>query len=136
MMRLVSFVLATGLLIGCATSPPPGEQAMQHPQRTERAPQSFSVGMSRNEVRAELADSWLLVSASRPISGWSRQVSPPAGGRAVHFESSHPGTVAEACGVYWVGHTNAPRMYYGIWFNYFYFDQDEKLIGFDQWVLD
>jgi hypothetical protein len=91
--------------------------------------------MTRKEVRADLADSWLLVSASRPPTGWSSQVSPPAGGRAAMFERSHPGAV-ETCDVYWVGHTNAPSMYFGRWLNYFYFDRDEKLIGFDRWVID
>ena len=96
---------------------------------------SYSLGMSRKEVRAELADSWLLVSASRPPAGWSVQVSPPAGGRAAMFEGSHPGAV-EACDVYWVGHTNAPRIYSGKWLNYFYFDRSDKLIGFERWVME
>ena len=135
-LRFILFILTAGLLIGCATHRPRSEQATPHSQRTERAPHSFSIGSSRKEVRADLSDSWLLVSASRPVSGWSRKVSPPAGGRAVRFESSHPGSPAEACDVYWIGHTNAPRMYYGIWLNCFYFDHDEKLIGFDRWVLD
>jgi hypothetical protein len=51
------------------------------------------------------------------------------------FERSHPSAV-EACDVYWVGHTNPPSMYYGKRLNYFYFDGDEKLIGFDRWVID
>jgi len=51
------------------------------------------------------------------------------------FERSHPGAV-EMCDVYWVGHTNAPRMYRGPWLNYFYFDRKEKLIGFDRWVIE
>jgi len=91
--------------------------------------------MSRKEVRAELSDSWLLVAASRPATGWSSQTSPPAGARAVMFERSHPDAV-EACDVYWVGHTNAPNMYFGKWLNYFYFGANEKLIGFDRWVID
>jgi hypothetical protein len=136
MVRSIPLILATGLVIGCVNQPLKSEQAAPPPQTTERARHSFLVGMSRKEVRKELADSWLLVSASRPVSGWSKRDSPPAGGRVVRFESSHPGTVVEECEVYWVGHTNAPRMYYGIWLSYYYFDRDEKLIAFDRSVID
>jgi hypothetical protein len=136
MARSIPFVLTVGLLTGCTTGPhqtPP--QPSPQPQSSERPKHSFSLGMTRKEVRAELTDSWLLVFASRPATGWSSHVSPPAGGRAVMFERSHPGAV-EACDVYWVGHTNPPSIYFGIWLNYFYFDRDEKLIGFDRWVID
>jgi hypothetical protein len=135
MARFISFILATGFLTGCVTRPQPTEQATPPPQKHAQAKHSYSVGMSRNEVRAKLADSWLLVSASRPLAGWSGQVSPPAGGFAEMFERSHPGAV-EACDVYWVGHTNAPSMYSGKWLNYFYFDRNDKLIGFDRWVIN
>ena len=135
MARFISFILTLGLLTGCATRPQQSQQLATQPQRSERAKRSFSVGMNRKEVRADLSDSYLLVSASRPATGWSREVSPPAGGRAAMFERYHPGAV-EACDVYWVGHTNAPRMYFGKWLNYFYFDRDQKLIGFDRWVID
>jgi hypothetical protein len=70
-----------------------------------------------------------------PATGWSSQASPPAGGRAARFERSHSAAV-QTCDVYWVGDTNPPTMYFGMWLNYFYFDTDEKLIGFDRWVLD
>src|SRR5450755_2162471 len=124
MARFIPLFLTVGLLTGCATGPHQSlPQPSRQPQRTERAKHSFSIGMTRKEVRADLADSWLLVSASRPLTGWSSQVSPPAGGRAAMFERSHPGAV-EACDVYWVGHTNAPSMYFGRWLNYFYFDRD------------
>ena len=97
---------------------------------------SFSVGMTRKELRADLVDSYLVASASRPATGRSGQVSPPAGGRAAMFERSHPGATVEAYDVFWVGHTNRPSMYFGKWLDYFYFDRDEKLIGFDRWVID
>jgi len=131
MTPLFSFVLATGLLAGCATHPPQSAQAAPSPQ-----PESASVGMTREQVRANLTNAWLLVSASRPATGWSRQVAPPAGRFAASFESSRPGVAVEACDVYWVGHTNAPTMYYGKWLNYYYFDRDQKLIGFARWVID
>jgi hypothetical protein len=100
-----------------------------------RREHSFLAGMTRKEVRAELGDSWLLVAASRPASGWSSQVSPPAGGRAEMFDSSHSGAVA-ACDVYWVGHTNPPSTYFGKRLDYFYYDRDEKLIESEIWVID
>ncbi len=135
MTRLYSFLVIVGLWAGCSTHPRQSEQTAPPPPQSQRTSHSFSVGMTREQVRAELTDSWLLVSASRPTTGWSSQVSPPAGARAAMFERSHSGAV-EACDVYWLGHTNAPRMYYGKWLNYFYFDRDQKLIGFDRWVID
>ena len=136
MARFIPLTLTVGLLVGCATVPHQGPpEASQQPQRIERAKHSFLVGMTRKEVRVDLSDSWLLVSASRPATGWSSQISPPAGRYAAIFEHSHPDAVG-ACDVYWVGHTNAPSIYFGKWLNYFYFDRDDKLIGFDRWVID
>jgi hypothetical protein len=136
MARFIPLILTAGVLTGCTTGPhTSAPQPSPQPQRSERAKHSFSVGMTRKEVRAELAGSWLLVSASRPPTGWSSQDSPPAGGRAAMVERSLPGAVS-ACDVFWVGHTNAPKMYFGKRLDYFYFDRDEKLIRFDWWILD
>jgi hypothetical protein len=134
-MRFFSFLIVVGLWAACSTHPRQSEQSAPPPQRSQRASHSFSIGMTREQVRAELTDSWLLVSASRPSVGWSSQVSPPAGRFAASFEGWHPDAV-EACDVYWLGHTNAPSMYYGKWLNYFYFDRKQKLIGFEKWVID
>jgi len=128
------YALAIGLLAGCATHPRQSMQATP-PQRSQHAIHSFSVGMTRGQVREDLTDSWLLVSASRPAGGWSSQISPPAGGQAATFERFHSDAV-EACDVYWVGHTHAPAMYYGIRLNYFYYDRNQRLIGFERWVID
>ena len=89
MVRLISLILAIGLFTGCANRQRESEQTRHQPQKSERATHSYSLGMSRKELRAELADSWLLVSASRPVNRWSHDVSPPAGGRAGSFENSH-----------------------------------------------
>jgi len=134
MTRLFILLLTAGILPGCSTQPRQGEEAAPLPH-SQKATRSFSLGMTREQVRAELSDSWLFVSASRPDTGWSNEVSPPAGGRVLVFERSHPRRV-EACDVYWVGHTNAPSMYFGKRLDYFYFDRDEKLIGFDWRILD
>jgi hypothetical protein len=40
------------------------------------------------------------------------------------------------CDVYWIGHTTTPKMYYGKKLHYFYFDRDEKLIGYDWRIFD
>src|SRR5438132_1369271 len=114
MIRLIPLISAVGLLIGCATGPNEIRQPPPHADQRERSKHSFSVGMTHEQLRADLTDSWLLISASRPPAGWSRQVSPPAGERAARFEQSHAGAV-HSCDVYWIGHTNAPRMYYGKW---------------------
>jgi cytochrome c len=97
---------------------------------------SISVGMTREQVRGALTNSCLVTSASRPATGWSGKISPPAGRSAVRFEFAHPGSTVEACDVYWVGHTKAPNTFYGIWLNYFYFDRDDNLVGFERLVRD
>jgi hypothetical protein len=136
MKRFIKLILAIEFLTGCATHPHPIEKATLQPRQSEPASHLYSVGMSRKELRADFADSWLLVSASRPVTGWSNEVSPPAGEFAAKYESSNVGIVVASCDVYWVGHTSAPKMYYGKWLNYFYFDRNDKLIGFDRAVID
>lgn len=135
MKRFPLFLVATGLLAGCATHAQQNEQAEPKVGNHE-ATHSFSIGMTREQVRVELTNSWHLMSASRPTTGWSKEVSPPADGRAVRFEHSHPDAKVESCDVYWIDHTDPPAMYYGIWLDYFYFDHKQKLIGFDRWVID
>ncbi|SRR6266498_2998091 len=137
-------IFITQLLVSCthrqvtehAVHPPAASDKLPQEHTSNQAEHRYSVGMSRAQVKDELANSYLLVSASRPKSGWSIRVSRPAGGRAARFESSHNGRVVQTCEVYWVGHTNAPRIYCGIWLDYFYFDRDEKLIGYDRFVID
>jgi len=125
MLRLL-FALCLGFDLVCVA----GEH---EPAKTNEL---YHVGMSREELRLDVSNSWLVASASRPTNGWSRRIATPAGGRAVQFESSHSGVVVQHCDVYWVGHTNRPSMYYGIWLHYFYFDNGNKLVGFNSWVLD
>jgi hypothetical protein len=115
------FVLINGLLIGCAARPHQNEKGS---------------GISREEVRAYLADSWLLVSASRPITGWRALYRAPAGGRAKDFEHFHPGITVHMCDVYWVGHSNAPPLDAGIWLDYFYFDRHERLIESERIIIE
>jgi hypothetical protein len=138
MMRLILFICVSALLGSCTSRPQPprNEGAAPPSQRSWQLSYSYPLGMTRKDLRKELASSCLFMSASRPPTGWSRQVSPPAGERAMVFESSKPGTIVEACDVYWIGHTNAPKMYYGKRLDYFYFDRDEKLIGFDWRIID
>lgn len=143
MMHLMTFLCVSALLAGCASRPQPprNEEALPLSQRNRQLPYSYSLGMTRKELRAELTDSCLFVSASRPPTGWSSQVSPPAGGQAAEFESSKPGTIVEMCDIYWIGHTNTPKintpkMYYGKKLHYFYFNRDEKLIGYDWMIID
>jgi hypothetical protein len=107
--------------------------AAEHGSKTNEL---YSIGMSRENLRVAVSNSWLVASASRPTNGWSSRIAPPAGGRALRFESSHPGVVVQNCDVYWVGHTNRPSMYYGQWLHYFYFDNRNKLVGFNSVVLD
>ena len=144
--RFPAIILLTGFL-GCARphlveqpahSPPASDVTPQNEElkRSEPVQHSYSLGMSRVQVRAELADSYLFASATRPATGWTRQVSPPAGREVLRFESSHPDQLVQSCDVYRVGHRKAPSMYYGIRLDYFYFDRDDKLIGFNWIILD
>jgi hypothetical protein len=134
MLRPISFILAVGFLAGCRTRQQ--EQPAIQLQSREQVRHSFSIGMTRGQVHADLTDSWLVVSASRPDTGWSREVSPPAGSFAGWYESSHPNSNVESCDVFWIGHTNAPAVYFGIRLRYFYFDREQKLIAHEGWVIN
>jgi hypothetical protein len=96
----------------------------------------YHVGMSREQLRVAVSNSWLVASATRPTNGWSSPIAAPAGGRALQFEFSHSGVVVQYCDVYWVGHANRPDPYYGRRLHYFYFDNGNKLVGFNSVVLD
>jgi hypothetical protein len=111
-------------------------RVLRMPQEGDRALHPWSVGMRREELRAMLADSWLLVCAPRPKGGWSSDDCRPAGGPARAFESSHEGNSVQTCEVYLLGSTHAPSSYYGHWLNFFYFDSDERLIGFERRIFD
>ena len=136
MLRFISFLLASGLFTSCTTRPLWNEVATPPPQRGLYATHSYSVGMTRKELRAEFADSWLVAHASRPVGGWSELIYPLYGNSADRFERRHQNTIVDSCDVYWVGHTNAPRIQEGIWLDYFLFDRNEKLVGFDKRVID
>jgi hypothetical protein len=111
----------------------PGVAGEHEPAKTNEL---YHVGMSSEELRVAVSNSCLVASALRPTNGWSRRVALPAGARAMKFEFSHSGVVVQHCDVYWVGHTNRPSMYYGIWLHYFYFDNGNKLVGFNSVILD
>jgi hypothetical protein len=116
--------------LGCKLAYAAGEQ---DPAKTNGV---YHVRMSREALRSAVSNSWLVASASRPTNGWSRQITPPAGGQAMRFEFSQPGVVVQHCDVYWLGHTNRPGMIYGRRLDYFYFDKGNKLVGLGWVILD
>jgi len=128
-MRFTPLLLALGLLAGCASGPSYDEQ-VAHLYRT---------GMTRDETHVALGPTGLLSSLSRPASGWSatddsnHQASPAA----FHFEREHPGATVQSCEVYWVGrHTSVPLAAGGVWWDYLFFDAQDKLVGYHRRFLD
>ena len=129
--RFISLILAVGFLAGCAAN------------LRDQLLQLCHTGMSREELHAQLASSRLLLSASRPIQGWSGDIDFPTGSSAGDFERLHAGIVVQICDVYWVGHTNNPKIYnipktfyFGRRLDYFYFDEQDRLVGFERWTID
>ena len=129
LMRIASLILAVGLLGGCATGPGYDEQ-VRH---------SYRNGMTRDEAHAVLAYASLLSSVSRPPAGWSAtdDSNHQANRAAVHFEREHPDTMVRSCEVYWVGrHTSVPLAVGGVWWDYLFFDSQDKLLGYHRRFLD
>jgi hypothetical protein len=132
---IISVLCISGLLMGCSSRSQPHRRDQVLPaQPRERAPDLYSLGQKQEDLRARLSNSCLVVTAPRPENGWSWRSSRSAGGFALTFENSHPGTIVQSCDVYWPGHTNAPVVYDGVRLQYLFFDSNDRLIGFDSGV--
>lgn len=128
-MRFALIILTVGLLAGCASGPGYDEQVRQ----------SYRTGMTRDEAHSLLAYASLMSSVSRPASGWSStdDSNQQASRAAFHFEREHPGARVESCEVYWVGrHTSVPLVAGGVWWDYLFFDSQDKLVGYRRRFLD
>ena len=133
---LLARFLAVGLMVtGCRFQSYTGVDPANS-QRTQPGKHTFSIGVTRQQVRKNFADSWLVQSVRRPNGGWLRDAAPPGTKFAARFEDGNGEKTVEACDVYWVGHTNATSTYYGKQLEYFYFDHEERLIGSESWVED
>jgi hypothetical protein len=137
-MRITLSILVTGLLVGCVGSPGQNKHMLHPSQQVLEPPR---LGMSPEQVRTNLSGLWLLMSASRPIPGWSTNyhIDAPAGWLARKYEFLH-GVAVQRCDVYWE-HSTWSRSYhgpwyYGIWLHGFYFDIQDRLTGFDRSVRD
>jgi hypothetical protein len=122
LMRITLIFLALAFFASCTT----------RPRYDQQIKESYRTGMGREEAHALLTDSRLLTSASRPATGWSSTSDRgyDAGRAAFHFERAHPDTPVHTCEVYWVGrHTSVPFVAGGVWFDYLYFDREDKLLG-------
>lgn len=127
-MRFPIAILAVGLLAGCASGP----------RYDEHVRQSYRTGMSRDEAHALLAQT-ALSSVSRPAAGWSStdDSNHQASRAAFHYERKHPGTKVESCEVYWIGrHTSVPLAVGGVWWDYLFFDEYDKLLAYHRRFLD
>jgi hypothetical protein len=128
-MQFALIILILGLLVGSPAS------ADNH----ELVEQTYRTGMSREEIHAVLTYASLLTSASRPKSGWSDASDGGynAGRAAFHFERTHPEAKVQTCEVYWVGReTSVPLAVGGVWFDYLYFDRQDRLVGFYRRFVD
>jgi hypothetical protein len=128
-MRFGLFILVIGLLAGCASGPGYDEQVQQ----------SYRPGMTRTEAHTLLAHAILRSSVSRPAEGWSAtdNSNDQASRAAFQCERTHPEATVRSCEVYWVGrHTSAPLVAGGVWFDYLYFDGDDRLIDYHRRFLD
>ena len=127
-MRFALIILSVGLIAGCASGPGYDEQVRQ----------SYRTGMTRDEVHTLLGQS-ALSSVSRPATGWSPtdDSNHQASRSAFHYEREHPGTSVASCEVYWIGrHTSVPLAVGGVWWDYLFFDRDDKLLGYHRRFLD
>ena len=128
-MRVLSIVLALGLLAGCVTDPSHDEVVLR----------SHRPGVTRAALHAELGDAEPFTSVSRPANGWSCTEADDHGASRVAclYEQEHPGKVVASCEVYWVGRaTSVPMTAGGVWWDYLLFDSDDKLLGYHRRFLD
>ena len=100
---------------------------------------SYRVGMTREEAHTLLAQAQLMTAVSRPAEGWPASDATPSrvGRAASQFELSHKGTVVHSCEVYWVGRaTSVPMVPGGVWWDYLFYDKQDKLVGYVRRFLD
>jgi hypothetical protein len=138
------------LLTGCHTSGNLVGKRQEAPQTVPATHQGevldplfpYRAGMSREQVRARLAGSALMMSASRPAEGWSprgRSSISPDRGASARYEKTNPGVRVQYCEVYWVGNDEKPKRMHipeGMWLTYFFFDASDALVGIITRVID
>ncbi len=121
--RIVALFLTLLVGVGCSTGQHADEELLS----------SYRVGMSREDVHVLLKDYSLIASASRPVDGWA--TSGPVDERlariASRYERDNPGVTVSSAEVYWVGrYTSAPLVAGGVWFDYFLFDSEGRVLAF------
>ena len=122
-------ILVIGLFTGCTSGP----------GYDERVRQSYRVGMTREEAHTLLVGASLQSSVTRPAAGWSStdDSDNQAGRASFRYERDHPESAVQSCEVYWVGrHTSVPLVAGGVWFDYLYFDSQDRLLGYHRRFLD
>ena len=111
------------------------------PQADEILYNSYKVGMTRAEVHTLLAGYMQVASLDRPAEGW-KDVSNREHGAilfAQYYERNHAGSKVASVEVYSVPRaTSSPYipMALGIWYDYFLFDSEGKVLEFRRRFID
>ena len=116
---------------GCFSSPDPSNEELAR---------IYHIGMTRADV-AELhrrngCDEAPMKVFTRPPAGWAAATPEPTyrvEALLEKYESEHPGLVAQTCEVRWV-----PRgfMGLGVYWDYIWFDEADRLLGFKRRFVD
>lgn len=89
----------------------------------------YRLGMSRADLQSHL-DHKPFASATRGGDGWSAEPRAGIDRFARGYEARH-GTVVVHCDVFFV-----PRNWSGVWYDYVFYDEFERIIGFHRRFMD
>ena len=131
-MRTIGLLISVQLIAcGCFSRPDP---------TNEQLAKIYHVGMTRADVaevhRRNGFDEKPMKVFTRPADGWE-SATPDEMYRVeallAKYEREHPGLVAQTCEVRWV-----PRgfMGLGVYWDYIWFDEGDRLLGFKRRFLD
>ena len=121
------FILVVGLLAGCSSPP-----------RHQQNPHAYALGTGREQIHATLGDNRLLATATRPDEGWSGRGDFDVARAAAAFEQANPWVTVQACDVYRIERgTSVPfATTLGVYFDFLYFDKENRLLGYDRRFVD
>lgn len=109
----LSFLFLLAALAGCGSS--------------TMDPGPYAPGLKREELALPGA---AIALEYRPASGWETVQGTHEIGKAVlAFERQHPGTAVERCEVYWSDRRTSVSFVQGVYWDYLFFDRDNRLLG-------
>ena len=94
--------------------------------------EAYRAGMRHDEVRVVLAGLKPVLAVSRPAKGWGEagETRFKVAQEAMAYEQKHPHTLVQTCEIYWVQRdSSVPLAVGGVWFDYLFFDRDDRLLG-------